>query len=422
MRLPALTLFFEMVQEATLSMRDYKLRSVLSVTGIAIGIAAVILIGTISKGGRHFIFDELQTFGLRSVWIFRDQSISDPRRALREGTGIEADDVDAIVAGMCCSGLARVTPVIHGSRDSSGERLLAHHGDRYSSPKLEGVGTSYLAINNDRLTVGRGFKEQDIARREPVVIIGSKVATDLFGGSSGIVGREIALGEHSFKVIGILEAKDRTFLSSIGSGGGQDVNARVLMPWTVAQRLLGRTDIDVLQGESADGTDSQRVAGQVAQLLHRRHRGDFEYKTESMANYVQTADRILAGVSLIGLVAAAVSLLVAGLGIMNIMSTSVLERTREIGIRKAIGGSELAILLQFLIEAALISTVGGIVGLVLGAVASVAIAALTKFPLALSAPSIFVAFLVSVAVGLASGILPAYRASRLHPVQALRYE
>lgn len=422
MWLPSASLFFDALEEATLSMRDYKLRSLLSILGIAIGIAAVILIGTISSGGRQFIYNELQTFGLRSVWVFRDQSIVDPTRAGREGTGIDIEDVDALAANMCCNGLARVTPVVYGGRDSSGGQLLVGQGERYSLPKLEGVGLSYLAINNDQLAAGRGFKEQDIARRLPVAIIGSKIADELFGDGNRIVGRQVSLGDRSFEVIGVLQAKDRSFLSSIGSGGGQNVNSRVLLPWTVAQQLLGRTDIDLLQGEAAEGTDATQVGAQVAATLRRRHHGDFEYRHESMANYVQTADRILAGVSLIGLVAAAVSLLVAGLGIMNIMSTSVLERTREIGIRKAIGGSQSAILMQFLIEAGLISAVGGLVGLVLGAVASAGLSALAKFPLVISVPSILAAFGVSVLVGLASGFLPAYRASRLHPVQALRYE
>ncbi|PUE53052.1 hypothetical protein B9Z45_13215 [Limnohabitans sp. 2KL-17] len=422
MRLPSLVLFLDALEEATLSMSDYKLRSLLSIMGIAIGIAAVILIGTISTGGRQFIFDELQTFGLRSIWVLPDQSIVDPMRARRGGSGIDIEDVDALAANMCCNGLARVTPVVYGTRDSSGAKLMASHADRYSLPKLEGVGLSYLAINNDQLASGRGFKEQDIARRLPVAIIGAQVATDLFGDGLRIVGRQVSIGGQSFEVIGVLQAKDRSFLSSIGSGGGQNVNARVMLPWTVAQQMLGRTDFDLLQGESAEGTDAREVGAQVAATLRRRHRGEFEYRSESMANYVQTADRILAGVSLIGLVAAAVSLLVAGLGIMNIMSTSVLERTREIGIRKAIGGSQAAILLQFLIEAGLISAVGGVVGLVLGAAASVGLAVLAKFPLVISVPSIIAAFVVSVLVGLASGIVPAYRASRLHPVQALRYE
>jgi ABC-type antimicrobial peptide transport system permease subunit len=415
-------LFADTLQEALLSMRDYKLRSLLSVLGIAIGIAAVILIGTISKGGRAYIFDELQTFGLRSVWVFHNQNITDPRRARREGTGMESEDLDAIQAGLCCNGLARITPVVSGARDSGGERLLANYEGRYSSPKLEGVGPSYLDINNDTLAAGRGFKEQDIARAAPVVVIGSQLRSDLFGDDSNVIGREIRLGDHAYEVIGVLQAKDRSFLASIGSGGGQDVNARVLLPWSTAQHLLGRTDFDALQGEAAAGTDPQQVAAQVADLVRRRHRGDYEYKSESMARYVQTADRILAGVSLIGLVAAAVSLLVAGLGIMNIMSTSVIERTREIGIRKAIGGSEPAILLQFLLEATLISAIGGVVGVILGGAASAAVSVVSGFPFAMSVLTIAVAFLVSIAVGLASGLLPAYRASRLHPVQALRYE
>jgi putative ABC transport system permease protein len=415
-------LFVDTLVEAAMSMRDYRLRTLLSVMGIAIGIAAVILIGTVSKGGRYFIFNELQTFGLRSVWVFRDQKITDPRRAEVVGTGIDADDLGAISANMCCNGLQQVTPVVYGSRDSSGGRLLARSGAHYTTPKVEGVGLAYMKINNDELAAGRGFKEQDIERRRAVAVIGSQVRADLFGDSGTVVGKEIRLGERTLEVIGVLEAKDRSFLASIGSGGGQDVNARILLPYTSALQILGRTDLDVLQGTAAESSDPQQVAAQIATAMHRRHGDRFDYKGESMARYVETADRILMGVSLIGLVAAAVSLFVAGLGILNIMSTSVLERTREIGIRKAVGGSESAILLQFLLEAALVSAYGGVVGLVLGSVASAVLAAATGFPLVPSMPTVAIAFLVSIAVGVLSGLVPAYRASRLQPVQALRYE
>lgn len=421
-RLSPWSLFADTLIEAALSMRDYRLRTMLSVLGIAIGIAAVILIGTVSKGGRYFIFNELQTFGLRSVWVFRDQKITDPRRAQIEGSGILVEDFHALAANICCNGLQRITPVLYGSRDNDGNRLLARHGDRYTTPKLEGVGVSYLDINNDQLSAGRGFKDQDIERKSAVAIIGSQIRTDLFGDSTSAIGKEIRLGDRRMEVIGILDAKDRSFLASIGSGGGQDVNSRILVPYTYAQQITGRTDLDVLQGEAAEGTDPQQVVTQLVDVIHRRHGGRIDYKGESMARYEATADRILMGVSMIGLVAAAVSLLVAGLGILNIMSTSVLERTREIGIRKAVGGSENAIRLQFLLEAALISGYGGIAGLVLGYIASAIIAAASGFPLLPSVATIVIAFLVSIVVGVLSGLVPAHRASRLQPVQALRYE
>jgi putative ABC transport system permease protein len=412
----------DVLSEAALSLRDHRLRTTLSVLGIAIGIAAVILIGTVSRGGREAIFSELQTFGLRSMWVFRDRKVTDPRRAELPGSGIDNDDVASVLAGGCCRRIELLTPVIYGNRNPSGAQILARVGERYNRPRLEGVNQHYLAINNDDLAMGRSFTAQDVARRLPVAIIGDQVRDELFGEQANPVGRQMRISEQNFEVIGVLAHKDRTFLASIGSAGGSDANSRVLLPFGKLQQMLARKDVDVLQGQTMLQEDAQEMGTQLVAHLKRRHHGDYEYRYESMAQYVRTADRILGGVSIIGLVAAAVSLIVAGLGILNIMSTSVLERTREIGLRKALGGSERAILLQFLLESAMISTIGGIVGLVLGSGTSIAIAALTGFPLIPSVPVVVTALVVSIVVGLLSGYYPARRASSLRPVEALRYE
>lgn len=186
--------------------------------------------------------------------------------------------------------------------------------------------------------------------------------------------------------------------------------------------MNGNDQINVLQGEVDPQARASVAVKQASEFLRRRHHDAFDYRSETMEQYVQTANNILGGVSTIGVVAASVSLLVAGLGILNIMSTSVLERTREIGVRKALGGTEREILLQFLCEATLISLLGGVAGLVLGGLASVIITRVTGFPLMPSVTLIALALLVAVAVGLISGLYPAYRAARLRPVEALRYE
>lgn len=417
---PALEHAVDVLAEAWTSLADHRLRTSLSVLGIAIGIAAVIVISTVSKGGRQAIFAELETFGLRSIWVYRDLKVTDPRRAELPGSGIDEDDYESVVARACCRGIELLAPIVYGDSKPSGA-LLARVGERYSRPQLIGTNQHYLAINNDALVMGRGFSAHEVSRKNAVAIIGDQVRDDLFGVGADAIGREIRIGERKFEVIGVLMHKDRTFLASIGSAGGQDANTRVLVPYGKLQQILARKDIDVLQGQVFTQDMAPDTVSQLVGHLKRRHR-EYEYKSETMAQYIMTADRILNGVSIMGIVAAAVSLVVAGLGVLSIMSTSVLERTREIGIRKALGGSEREILFQFLAEAATISTIGGIIGLLLGSAASASLAALTGFPLIPAAPVIVGALLVSVLVGLLSGYYPAYRASHLRPVEALRYE
>lgn len=412
-------LWVDVAHQAWLSLGDRRLRTFLSVMGIAIGIAAVTLIGVVTQGGKQVVFAELQTFGLRSVWISRDRKLVDPYRAERTGTGIDNDDHEALLASGCCPAIRKLTPVVYGGRDAP---TLARSGRLYSRVRLEGVGLQYLSINNDSTAMGRSFSTDDITRGRHVVLIGEQVRVDLFSAQFNPVGAELRLGDEKYEVIGVLTAKDRSLLSSIGSAGGQDANGRILMPYRRMQTLLNSDQIDVLQGEVDPGVSASGAARSVADFLTRRHQGAFGYRADTMDQYVQTANNILGGVSTIGIVAASVSLLVAGLGILNIMSTSVLERTREIGLRKALGGTEGEILLQFLLEASLISLLGGVIGLTLGGAASVVMAKMTHFPLMPSIPLIVTSLLVAVMVGLVSGLYPAYRAAGLRPVEALRYE
>ena len=408
--------YFDRLLQAFYALRDNRLRSVLSVLGIAVGIAAVMAVGAVSKGGSYLVFSELETFGLNSVWVFRDRNDKDPNRRVRTGTGLDNYDYYAIKEG-CCSAMEKVTPMVF-SRD----RNIIQTGNRYSNARVSGVNSDYLDINNDHLVHGRNVRALDIKRRRTSAIIGATVVDDLFGKGSNPVGKDIRIGLRRFTVIGVLEEKSRDFLASIGSAGGQDANNRILIPFTLFQQMNGSKAINFFHLKARSLEDADLLSAQAMAFLQRRNGKNYQYKTETMATYIGTADRILSGVAMIGVIAASISLLVGGLGIMNIMSTSVLERTREIGLRKAIGASQTDILMQFLLEAIVISTLGGTLGLILGASASIILAMVTGFPLTPTPLVILIALAVSVIVGVASGFLPARRASRLHPVEALRYE
>jgi putative ABC transport system permease protein len=403
--------------ESLLALRDNRLRTVLSILGITVGIAAVMTVGTVSKGGHFIIFSELETFGLKSVWVYRDQADKDPHRAVRAGTGIENADYAAIRAAGCPA-LRLISPVVYARRD----KMLVRYGNKYGNSQVNGVGADYLEINNDTLMYGRPFREEDIIRNRQVAIIGTDVQHDLFGSLSNPVGRDIRIGERKFTVIGVLAAKSRDFLASIGSSGGQNANNRLIIPYTVFQQMTGFKDINFLQAEAISLPDADTAVSQITGILKRHHGDRSIYKGETMAQYIRTTENILKWVTFIGVVAASVSLFVGGMGIMNIMSTSVLERTREIGLRKALGANRKEILLQFLFEAILISFIGGILGLVLGVLAGYALAFFSRIPLEPSWPMVIVSIAVSIGVGLLSGYYPAHHAANLKPVEAFRFE
>lgn len=397
------------------ALRDNRRRTLLSIFGIMIGVISVIIVSTISKGGGYIIFSELETFGLTSIWVHRNFNEKDPNRRKRSGTGIDRRSYLGIKEN-CCSAIKGISAIVYSAK----ERVI-HSGNNYSNAHIIGVDRTFMEVANEKIAQGRPFREQDINSNRGVAIIGEETAIDLFGNSSAVVGNKLSIGEYKLIVIGVLERKSREFLTSIGAVGG-DINNRILIPYTLAFKFNGNNDINRLQAKAITLNHADIAGDQIIQFLSHYNNKKYSYKKETMAGYIKTADSIISSVSVIGIIAASVSLLVGGMGIMSMMSTAVLERTREIGLRKAIGASKQDILFQYLMEATFISIVGGILGLVFGIGGSMAIANIAGFPAIPATSSVKLALSVSVVLGILSGYLPARRAALKAPVEALRYE
>ena len=409
-------LWFDIAMQAWYSLGNRRFRTMLSVSGIAFGVATIILVDIITYGGRQKVYAELQTFGLRSVWISRNHMIADPHKEQRTGTGIDNGDFEALRNSSCCKSITLMSPIVF---TADGPGNTARVGRRYSKVQAEGVNEDYIAIANDHIVEGRAFTAADIKRARPVAIINSQMRDELFDKKTSPIGHELRLDNRSFEIIGLLAPKDRSLLTSFASNFS---GKQVLIPYTRAQAILSSNQINTLRAQVREGVSATAAAQSVANYLRLRQRNAYSYEIQAMEQYMQAADNILDSVAIVGTITAAVSLFIAGIGILNIMSTAVMERTREIGVRKALGGSEREILVQFLFEAALISLFGGIAGLLLGIFASVSIALIAGIPLEPSMLFNGFSLLLAVAAGLVSGLYPAYRAAHLQPVEALRYE
>jgi len=413
----ALQRIIEIFWQAFRAVKENRVHSIMSVIGIAVGVASVMIVGTVSESGRDYIYKELESYGLNSLWVYRDWQEDNPFATVREGSGITNGDLKALKNSNCCPNVIAYSPVVFPEKWLINLRA----GNNFSNTSVSGVGESYVLINNDNISYGRAFRHKDITRRSKVALIGSTAAKNLFGDHRNVVGKFVRMGDMRLLIVGVLAEKKRDMLSAIGATQGFDENDVLLIPYTLYQQQLGTKDIQTLRA-LADSLDNVKPAlAQVHTFLERRNGDKYRYKSESMLAWIGTANQVLGMISLIGGFAAFIALTVGGVGIFNIMSSSVIDRTHEIGVLKAIGAENRDILLQFLIEAGLISFVGGTIGCLIGWLSLFVAAMIFHIPIVFAWSFLLLGVVISLLIGIFAGFYPAKKAAALSPVEALRH-
>jgi len=400
--------------EALESLTSNKLRSGLTILGIVIGVAAVIAMISIGRGAENSITGSIQGIGTNLLFVFRGGSAD-----VRNPQPITLGDVNAISDPFQAPSVAHVAAILQG------QAKVTYAGESQVTT-VEGITPEYAIVRNYHTTEGEFISEEHMLGRSSVALLGPDIADKLFGRKSGIVGETVRIEGQPFRVIGILESK--------GGSSFSNQDDRILIPLTTAQaRLYHRSNldqVDLLMVEAISPDAVPSASDQVAQILRYRHKtkiGEDDFTILTQQDFLDTARTITNILTIFLGGIAAISLLVGGIGIMNIMLVSVTERTREIGLRKALGARKIDIMVQFLTESAALSLVGGIIGILLGwgisfVVGRIAAANNANISPSIGIDTILLATLFSTAVGLFFGLYPANRAASLEPVEALRYE
>ncbi len=394
------------------ALKRNKLRSFLTMLGIIIGVASVITMLAIGQGSKKSIQDQIASMGSNMLFVmpgtFRMGGVQQGNTSSQRLT---VADVNAIKIE--CDAIAAVSPEVRGSGQ-------AVYGSSNWPTTIYGGNEEYLVIKSWDIVSGRNMTDSEAKGSAKVCLIGQTTATELFGEGVDPVGETIRFKNIPFKIIGLLEEKGQNSF-------GTDQDDVLIAPYTTVQkRVLAQSYIQSIQMSAKSAEDSERALTQVEEALRRTHRlrenedNDFEVRSQEELSSTMTSITDILTI-LLGAIAG-ISLLVGGIGIMNIMYVSVTERTREIGLRMSIGGRGIDILLQFLIESIMLSVFGGIMGVLLGLGASKILAALTSWPVSVMWSSVILSFVVCTIIGVFFGWYPARRASELDPIEALRYE
>jgi len=386
-----------------------KLRSLLTALGVVIGVACVIVSVAIGAGVAASMAEMINALGSNVIMIMPGAATQSGARIFTGQSTLTEGDVEAIRRE--APAVAYVTPTVR----SAGQVVAA---EMNWSTQVQGVDVDWPFIRSWNTTDGNFFTDQDVRAGAKVAVLGTTVAENLFPAGNA-VGSTIRIKNVPFKVIGVLEKKGGTQM------GDQD--DAIIAPWTTVQkRLSGQQRLGMVMASARSAEQVQEAMDQIDSVLRQRHRipqgGDADFMMRSQEEMAQANQQQIGLMRKLLLGIAIVSLAVGGIGIMNIMLVSVTERTREIGIRMAIGARGRHVLLQFLFEAIVLSLFGGLIGILLGVGVATGFARIAKWPMVISPTAILVAFAVAVGIGIFFGFYPARKAARLDPIDALRYE
>ena len=405
----------QVIKEALDSLLSNKMRSALTVLGIVIGVGSVIAMMAIGEGVQNSITGQISGIGTNLIYVMSgnsDQEVRNPKP-------LTMSDANALADPLAAPSIANVAPTLSENMEVS----TSLESVRVS---VQGVTPAYETVSNKAVVEGEFITDDYLLGKSAVAVIGPDTAENLFGRSVGVVGETIRIDRTPFKIIGVLEAK-----GSSGFGSQDDL---ILIPITTAQSRLMQRDtrdsVDNIQVQAVDAESVLLATEEISEILRTRHRtevGVDDFTTFSQDSMLSVATTITGYLTIFLGGIAAISLLVGGIGIMNIMLVSVTERTKEIGLRKAIGAKRKDILIQFLTESVLLSLIGGIIGIILAWILSTAVALISSAMGAEIVPNITIgailmATIFSMAVGLIFGIYPANNAAKLQPVEALRHE
>ncbi len=395
----------EAVRFSWQALRASPVRSLLTGLGMAIGTASVILVVTISLTSRDYILEQVQGIGSNIIFAYYAAAGGS---TVSDADYIKMPDVEAIRQQLT-SDIVAATGVM-----SNFDRILI--GGKEQDVKVIGTDQDYRAVRNIVISSGRFLDEGDLTLRTKAALLTDQLATRMFGGRAAALSQVVKLYGLEFTVIGTFHEKVETF------GQSEVERDTILIPITVLRYFTPVERIDPLYVQVRSPQEVDRVATRLQEILEARHRPGARYRVDTLTAILNAAKNISLILSLVLVLVSAITLLISGIGIMNIMLVTVTERTREIGVRLAVGASPKEILLQFLTEAILVSLSGGLIGILVGVAIPLSVQLFADIRIPISPVAILVAFGVSCLVGLVFGILPANRAAHLHPTEALRYE